>query len=75
MLTITYSVAKRRLAATMDKVINDSEPIIITRAKGESCVLMSYTHYKSLQETAYLMQSPANAKHLIESIEYLKRGQ
>lgn len=74
MLAITYSEARKKLAGTMEKVINDFEPVLITRAKGENCVIMSYEHYRALEETAYLMRSPANARRLIESIEQLKTG-
>ena len=31
--------------------------------------MISLEDYKSLQETAYLLRSPANAKRLLESIE------
>ncbi|KUR05942.1 antitoxin YefM [Enterobacter bugandensis] len=41
---------------------------------GASCVLMSLVDYKSLDKTAYLMRSPANAKRLMSSIESLKAG-
>ncbi|MRE92201.1 hypothetical protein GIJ63_02240 [Enterobacter bugandensis] len=35
---------------------------------------MSLVDYKSLEETAYLMRSPANAKRLMSCIESLKAG-
>ena len=35
---------------------------------------MSLEDYEALTETAYLMQSPKNAKRLIESIEELNTG-
>ena len=40
----------------------------------EAVVLMSLEDFESLTETAYLMQSPKNAKRLIDSIEELKTG-
>lgn len=36
--------------------------------------MMSLAEYESLQETAYLLRSRANAKRLLESIEALERG-
>ena len=36
--------------------------------------MMSLEDYEALNETAYLLQSPANAKRLIESIEELDGG-
>ena len=36
--------------------------------------MLSLDDYKSLQEKAYLLRSPANAKRLIASIESLNAG-
>ena len=36
--------------------------------------MMSLAEYESLQETAYLLRSPANAKRLLAAIEALKGG-
>jgi antitoxin YefM len=54
MNTITYSAARAGLAKTMKKVCKDHEPVIITRQKEESVVMLSLEDYSSLEETAYL---------------------
>ncbi|MFM7373852.1 MAG: type II toxin-antitoxin system Phd/YefM family antitoxin, partial [Chthoniobacterales bacterium] len=36
--------------------------------------MLSLDDYESLQETAYLLRSPANAKRLLDSIESLNAG-
>jgi antitoxin YefM len=36
--------------------------------------MLSLDDYESLQETAYLLRSPANAKRLLASIESLNSG-
>lgn len=74
MQAITYTEARQNLAGTMSKVIEDFEPVLITRSKGGNCVLMSYEQYSSLEETAYLMRSPANAQRLLDSMAELKQG-
>ena len=71
---ITYSAARANLAKTMDRVCSEHEPIIITRNRGEAVVLMSLADYNAEEETRYLLQSPANAKRLLESIARLKAG-
>ncbi|MEB3191807.1 MAG: type II toxin-antitoxin system Phd/YefM family antitoxin [Snowella sp.] len=38
-------------------------------------IIISLEDYQSLEETAYLMCSPNNAKRLIESISALENGQ
>ncbi|MCG8642496.1 MAG: YoeB-YefM toxin-antitoxin system antitoxin YefM [Desulfobacterales bacterium] len=74
MRAISYTTARNNLASTMKQVCEDHDPIIVTRKNNESVIIMSLEDYESLNETAYLMQSPKNAKRLIDSIEELKAG-
>lgn len=74
MRTISYSEARQNLSATMMKTVEDRAPVLITRQNGEACVLMSLEEYNALEETAYLLRSPVNAKRLMNSIESLKAG-
>ncbi len=75
MNAISYTAARENLASTMDKVCADHSPVIITRNRDQSVVMLSLEDYESLEETAYLMRSPANAKRLLEGIEALESGQ
>jgi len=72
--TITYSAARARLASTMDKVCEDHEPLIITRSGQQSVVMLSLQDFKSLEETAYLLRSPENAKRLLSAVTTLAKG-
>jgi antitoxin YefM len=74
MNAITYTAARENLAATMDKVCDDREPVIITRNRDQAVVMVSLEDYKSLDETAYLTRSPKNAKRLLASIKQLEAG-
>ncbi len=74
MTAITYTAARENLASTMDRVCQDHDPVIITRNRDQAVVMLSLEDYESLQETAYLLRSPANAKRLIDSIEELNKG-
>lgn len=58
----------------MDQVNDDHEPVIVTRAKGRPAVIMSLEDYKSIEETAYLLRSPKNAKRLLSAVDSLKAG-
>lgn len=71
---ITYSAARANLASTMDRVCNDHEPLIITRNGEQSVVMLSLDDFKSLEETAYLLRSPANARRLLAAVEALQAG-
>ena len=74
METISYSDARAQLAATMDRVIADHAPVIITRHGSQACVLISLDDWESMEETDYLRSSPANAQRLTESIRELEEG-
>ncbi len=74
MNALTYSQARSDLAKTMDKVCDDHTPIIITRKNQRSVVMISLEDYESLEETAYLLRSPRNARRLLESIAELESG-
>lgn len=71
---ITYSTARAKLADTMDRVCEDHEPIIITRNGEQSVVMMSLDDFNALEETAYLLRQPKNARRLLESIAALESG-
>lgn len=72
METISYSDARAQLAATMDRVISDHAPVIITRHGSQACVLVSLDDWESMEETNYLRSSPINAARLSESIRELE---
>ncbi len=74
MNTITYSSARSNLAQTMEKVCDDHNPVIITRKAARPVIMMSLDDYEALEETAYLLRSPKNARRLLESIAQLEAG-
>jgi antitoxin YefM len=48
------------------------KPLFIKRQQGEDVVVISKEDYTSLNETLYLLSSPANAKRLEASIKQYK---
>ena len=74
MNAITYTYARNNLTATMDKTIADHEPVIITRQNGDAVVMMSLEDFRSWEETAYLLNSPANARKLMKSLDEANQG-
>ena len=72
--SITYTAARENLAATINRVCEDNAPVVITRNRDQAVVMLSLAEYESLQETAYLLRSPANAKRLLKSIDSLEGG-
>jgi antitoxin YefM len=71
---IAYTTVRANLTKTMDQVCKSHEPVIITRRGQASVVMLSLEAYSSLEETAYLLRSPKNAKRLLEAIADLERG-
>ena len=71
---ITYSAARANLAKTMDRVCDDHEPLIITRNGEQSVVMVSLEDYKALEETAFLLRSPTNAKRRLSAMAQLGAG-
>jgi antitoxin YefM len=74
MKAITYTAAREGLASTMDRVCRDRAPIVITRNRDQSVVMMSLDDYEELEETAHLLRSPANARRLLAAIQLLEGG-
>jgi antitoxin YefM len=74
MNAISYTSARGNLAKTMKKVCENHDPVIITRKKSDAVVMVSLEDFEAMRETSYLLQSPANAHRLMESIEELNAG-
>jgi antitoxin YefM len=74
MEAISYTAARENLASTMDKVCSEHAPVVITRNRDQAVVMLSLEDYQALEETAYLLRSPANARRLIEAIHALETG-
>lgn len=74
MKTLSYTQSRAQYAKMLDDVVADREETIVTRAGHDPVVIVSLEDYQSLRETAYLLRSPANARHLLDSIERLEAG-
>ena len=75
MKTLSSSELRANLSAVMDQVNEDHEPVIVTRATGKPVVMVSLEDWASMDETTYLLASPANRRELLTSIEQLNAGQ
>ena len=75
MKTLSSTELRANLSAVMDRVNDDHEPVIVTRAKGKPVVMVSLEDWASMDETTYLLSSPANAQMLREGIAALNRGE
>lgn len=74
MNALTYSTARANLAGLMDTVCKDHTPVIITKKGDTPVVMMSLEDYDALEETAYLLRSPKNAKRIADALEDIRKG-
>jgi len=75
MRVTSYPELRRNLAAALDAVNADHEPLLITRDRGKPTgVLLALEDFASYEETAYLLRSPRNAERLLESIAEIEAG-
>ena len=65
---ISYSEMRKSLKTYLDQVCSEHTPLLVTRRNGESIVLLSEDDYRSLEETAYLSQSPKNLNRLLNAL-------
>lgn len=73
-MPITASEARKNLFPLIEQVNEDRTPLEITSRRGDA-VLLSRADYDALEETAHLLRSPANARHLLESLAQARAGE
>lgn len=71
---LSYSDTRANLKGVMDRVVEDRQPIIITRQKAEAVVMVSLADWNAMEETLHLLSSARNAARLREAIAELDAG-
>lgn len=74
MRTLSSTELRANLSSVMDRVNDDHEPVIVHRAKGKPVVMVSLEDWASMDETTYLLASPANKAALDRAIRELDEG-
>src|SRR5260370_7490957 len=73
MIEVSYSEARARLAELLDRVTDNREVVRIRRQGNRpGAVLIDADDYASLEETAYLLSSPPNARPTLPAVIDLK---
>ena len=75
MRTVNFTEARNHLKTVLDQVVEDADYTVISRRDAEDTVVMSLSQFNGWMETMYLQRSPANAKHLSESIAQIEAGE
>lgn len=64
----TYTQARANFAKLCNAAAQDREVVIIRRRDAEDVALIAADELSSLQETAHLLRSPANAARLLSAL-------
>jgi antitoxin YefM len=74
MKTTTYSKFKTKSKSLINMVVDEHAPLCITTRLGKDVVVLSKEDYDGIQETLYLLSSPANSMRLQKSIQQYQTG-
>ena len=73
MITATYTELRSNLKGYLDRVVKDSDNVIVNRGNG-AVVIMSMEEYESMVETAYIMSQPDLVEAIRRGDEDVKNG-
>lgn len=73
MKKISYVEFCNDLDNQIDNVVQNNQPLLVTRKNADPVVIVSFDYFKSYEETAYLMASQKNTKRLNNSISELRK--
>lgn len=71
---LSFTDTRQKLKDVMERVVKDHTPIVVTRQKAESVVIVSLADWNAMEETARLLRSPTNAARLSAAIAELDAG-
>ncbi|MBI2524159.1 type II toxin-antitoxin system prevent-host-death family antitoxin [Candidatus Peregrinibacteria bacterium] len=74
MTTVTYTDLRAHLAHFLRLAEEDEEEIVVSHAKGRKAIILSLEEFESLQETAYLLSTKKNRRHLEKSLREARQG-
>ena len=75
MKTATVTEFRQRAKELLKEIEEDQDILIISRPKSQAgFVVLPMDQYESLQESAHLLSTQANARHLWESVAQHKAG-
>lgn len=74
MITATYTDLRANLKGYLDRVVKDSDNVVVNRGGGSAVVIMSMEEYESMMETAYIMSQPDLVEAVRQGEQDIKNG-
>ncbi|MDX8406515.1 MAG: type II toxin-antitoxin system Phd/YefM family antitoxin [Mariprofundus sp.] len=74
MRVVSFTEARNGLNKVLNQVEDDADFTIIHRRDRADAVVMGLDYFNGMMETIHLLESPANARRLMESIKQYKEG-
>ena len=71
---ISYSDTRAHLKEVMDRVVADRAPVVVSRQKAESVVMISLSDWNAIEESMHLLSTEANRIRLMAAIGQLDGG-
>ena len=66
---------RKKMKEKLNLISKENQHIIIHRSGNEDIIMTPLSEYNSWKETAYLLSTEANKKHLEESLKQAKTGE
>lgn len=74
MIATNYSGLRANMKSYLDRVVDESETLVVTRKQDANVIVMSEDTYNNLLENMHLLGTEANRKWLLESKAQLEAG-
>jgi len=74
MKLMNYTEARNGLAEAMKDIVEDKNPVTITRNGTGSVVMMAEDEYHAMMETLHLLSTPANAERIRKGLVDYEEG-
>lgn len=71
MLAMNYAQFRKELKTNLDKIVDNCEPIVVTRKENRNVVIMSEEAYENMLENMHLLGNKANYDWLMDSMTQL----
>lgn len=75
MTAISFSRFRKNPSKVIEAVVDNEEPVTVTRADGKDVVIVPLAEFDSWRETLHLLRSRKNAKRLRESLRQIEKGE